>query len=74
LKLVESFLAKRGDELNVKLKQLDERNAALRTLAVDLAMLRKQHTKITDDNQNLNTRLKSLQRVDEIHIEIDLLS
>jgi hypothetical protein len=41
LKSVESFLAKRGDELNVKLKQLDERNAALRTLAVDLAMLRK---------------------------------
>jgi len=38
---VESYLTKRGDELNAKMKQLDERNAALRTLAVDLAMLRK---------------------------------
>ena len=74
MKSVESFITKRGDELNVKLKQLDERNAALRTLAVDLAMLRKYHTQITEDNQKLSARLKSLQRVDEIHIEIDLLS
>jgi hypothetical protein len=48
--MVETFLAKRGEELEVKLKQLDERNMALRTLAVDLAFLRKSHQQLTDEN------------------------
>ena len=37
------MLKVRGDELDTKLAMLDERNKALRTLAIDLAMLRKTH-------------------------------
>ena len=37
------MIMKKGDELDQKMKQVDERNQAMRTLAVDLALLRKNH-------------------------------
>ena len=67
--------------------QLDKRNAALRTLAVDLAYLRKtnddlivilfkclQYFKKQNENDKMNTRISYLQNVDEVHIEIDVLA
>jgi len=46
----------------------------MRTLAVDLAMLRQQHSALTNENENMARRLDSLQKVDEVHIEIDVLA
>ena len=64
----------RGDELDSKLDMLDERNRALRTLAIDLAMLRKIHEDLVQSNEYLYSKLAGIQHVDEIHIEIDILS
>ncbi|TNV85113.1 hypothetical protein FGO68_gene6217 [Halteria grandinella] len=71
---VEKLLKKKGLELDEKVRQVDERNDALRTLAVDLAFLRKQHEQLVSQNESLARSLSLRQRVDEIHIEIDVLS
>ncbi|TNV85137.1 hypothetical protein FGO68_gene5346 [Halteria grandinella] len=71
---VEKLLKKKGLELDEKVRQVDERNDALRTLAVDLAFLRKQHEQLVSQNESLARSLALRQRVDEIHIEIDVLS
>lgn len=44
------MLKRKGDELEDKQKQLDERQGALRTLAIDLAFLRKNHEKLVEED------------------------
>jgi hypothetical protein len=68
------MLKRKGEELEDKQKQLDERQAALRTLAIDLAFLRKNHQKLVEDNEKFDKAIRNIQNVDEIHIEIDILS
>ena len=68
------MLKRKGEELEDKQKQLDERQAALRTLAIDLAFLRKNHQIWFDSNQKFYKAIRNIQNVDEIHIEIDILS
>ncbi|CDW82949.1 UNKNOWN [Stylonychia lemnae] len=60
LEKVQGLVMKKHDVMETKMKQMDQRNAALRTLAVDLTYLRK-----TNDD---------LINVDEVHIEIDVLA
>ena len=67
-------MKRRGEDLEDKQKQLDERTQALRTLAIDLAMLRKNHQQLVEENERLDKQLRAIQNVDEIHIEIDILS
>lgn len=54
------MLKRRGEELEDKQKQLDERQAALRTLAIDLAFLRKTHQKLIEDNEKLEKTLRTI--------------
>lgn len=57
-----------------KMDALDKRSEAMRTLAVDLAYLRKTHQDLMDENAKMTNRIIQLQNVDEIHIEIDVLA
>jgi hypothetical protein len=50
-------LTKKGDELEAKQRKIDERNAALRTLAIDLAFLRKSHEQLIRDNEAKSIKL-----------------
>lgn len=60
LSKIEGALKIKGDELEEKQKQLDERNDALRSLAMDLADLRKEHDGLINENEELNKKLKAL--------------
>ena len=46
----------------------------MRTLAVDLAYLRKTSDDLLAENEKMQRRITHLQNVDEVHIEIDVLA
>jgi hypothetical protein len=46
----------------------------MRTLAVDLAYLRKTSDDLIAENEKMIKRINYLQNVDEVHIEIDVLA
>lgn len=50
LDTVQTLLKKKGVELDERVKQVTERDEALKTLAVDLAFLRKQHELLIEQN------------------------
>lgn len=52
----------------------DKRIEAMRSLAIDLAMLRKSKEEMDKTNQKLLHELNKRQNVDDIHIQIDVLS
>jgi len=60
--------------MDEKMEQLDKRNQAMRTLAVDLAYLRNTSDDLIQENEKMVRRIAHLQNVDEVHIEIDVLA
>ena len=48
---------KKHDVMNEKHENLDKRNSAMRTLAVDLAYLRKNEQDLLDENEKMNKRI-----------------
>eukprot|EP00347_Sterkiella_histriomuscorum_P020316 403338277 len=71
---IQELVKKKHDVMENRMKQLDQRNSALRTLAVDLAYLRKTNDDLIGENEKMNKRITYLQNVDEVHIEIDVLA
>ena len=74
LSKVEQLVSKKQMELEEVMKQMDKRVDAMRSLAIDLAMLRKSKETMDDTNQKLLYELNKRQNVDDIHIQIDVLS
>lgn len=71
---VQELVKKKHDQMESKMEQLDKRNSAMRTLAVDLAYLRKTSDDLLAENEKMQKRITHLQNVDEVHIEIDVLA
>lgn len=71
---VEDLLGKKHDALEKQYKKIDTRNEAMRTLAVDLANLRRIHENYVGENDRIQERIRVLQNVDDVHIQIDVLS
>lgn len=61
-------------ELESSFKALDQINQDLKKGALDLNKVRMELNKLDKENELLARRLHKLQNIDEIHIEIDLLS
>ena len=71
---VEQLVAKKQMEVDVVMGEMDKRVDAMRSLAIDLAMLRKSKEEMEETNQKLLYELNKRQNVDDIHIQIDVLS
>jgi chromosome segregation ATPase len=74
LSKIESLITKKQKELNDVMEQQDKRVEAMRSLAIDLAMLRKSKGEMEKTNQKLLNELHKRQNVDDVHIQIDILS
>lgn len=71
---VEELVAKKQAELDEVMIDMDKRTDAMRSLAIDLSMLRKSKEDMTSTNEKLLHELEKRQNVDDIHIQIDVLS
>ncbi len=70
---VETILDKKIEEYKEVMEKYDKRTEAMRGLAVDLAMLRKQKDEMEAANNVLGRKLEAIQNVNDIHIQIDVL-
>lgn len=68
------MLRSKATDLEQVLKTFDKRTEQLTELAVDLSYLRTQKEREDGQLTKITERLFRLQNVDEIHIEIDVLS
>ena len=71
---VEDLVFKKQSELDEVMIDQDKRTDAMRSLAIDLAMLRKSKEEMEKTNQKLLHELHTRQNVDDVHIQIDVLS
>lgn len=74
LSKVEVLLKQKQAEYVQELEKYDVRTEAARGFAVDLAMLRKQKEDMDDYNHKLWDKYNQLWNVNDIHIQIDVLS
>lgn len=71
---IEKLLSKKQDEYWENLEKFDVRTEAMWGLAVDLAMLWKQKDDMDEYNQKLARKFEAIRNVNDIHIQIDVLS
>ena len=71
---ISGLLDQKREEYEQTQEKYDKRTEAMRGLAVDLAMLRKQKDQIEATNTQLGRKLEAIQNVDDINIQIDILS
>jgi len=71
---VEKVLSKKQKEYVESLEKYDVRTEAMWGLAVDLAMLRKQKDDMDEYNHKLWAKYNQLRNVNDVHIQIDVLS
>ncbi|CAI2366387.1 unnamed protein product [Moneuplotes crassus] len=71
---IEKIAAKKQKDLDEVMGEQDKRIEAMRSLAIDLAMLRKSKEEMEDTNKKLLHELNTRQNVDDVHIQIDVLS
>lgn len=73
LKKIEEMTAYKIPELNEIYNSIDQRQKVLKDLAIDVVEARREIDEKNKRKEKLAAELKSLQKVEEIHIEIDVL-
>jgi len=71
---IETLVSKKQKDLDQVMNDQDKRIEAMRSLAIDLAMLRRSKEEMDKTNQKLLSELHKRQNVDDVHIQIDVLS
>ena len=71
--MIEKISARKIPELNELYQSVDQRKRVMREMAVDLVEVRKQIDNKTKSLNQMTIELDKLQKVNEIHIEIDVL-
>lgn len=70
----EELVQQKGKELEEWMTKTDAIKNALRSLGVDLAMLKKQKDSLEEENDKTGTEIRRRQSIEGIHVKIDMLS